>query len=289
MFPDAGFPDAVFPDAEFPVPEFPDADPRAEKTADMNTTPRRTPGRRTPGSSISGSGSIGRARRTLRARRTAVVVAAIVALFGLATACLPAKPAEGRATPVRRVLVLGDSMSYGLFGTTPQLEPVLRPMLADRGIQLHVTGFPAESPVYTWPGHLGWDLRMLHEVRTFNPDMIVIQSVLFPGAVHPEQHADYRNAVAHLMDVGRSRGAHVYVVKHPVPAGSQWAPGATVAHRLQAEAGASRGVETIPLDWWMQRCAGGRTSDGMHLSAAGQRCHALAITMAVEQLREAVG
>lgn len=227
-------------------------------------------------------------RKRFAGRRVvAMVLLSCVALF--AAACLPAAPAPGRAGPLKRVLVLGDSITYGLFGTTPQLEPVLRPMLADRGIQLHVTGFPAESPVYTWPGHLGWSLRMMHEVETFDPDMIVIQSVLFPGAVYPDQHEAYRRSITELLDIARSRDAHVYVVRHHVPPGTEWSPGRDVGEQLQAEAAAPRGVQTIPLDWWMARCAGGTTADRVHLSAEGQNCHALAVVTAVDQLRGAIG
>ena len=40
---------------------------------------------------------------------------------------------------------------------------------------------------------------------------------------------------------------------------------------------------------YVVRCEGGVIGDGVHLTGAGQRCHALAITFAVDQLRDTVG
>ena len=67
-----------------------------------------------------------RSPRTLRI----CVLAVLVALF--ASACLPSTPSSGRATPVRRVLLLGDSVTYGLFSTSPRVHEPLSAMLADR-------------------------------------------------------------------------------------------------------------------------------------------------------------
>jgi hypothetical protein len=50
-----------------------------------------------------------------------------------------------------------------------------------------------------------------------------------------------------------------------------------------------RGVSFIPLDFWLDRCAGGYVADGWHLSGTGQSCHALALTLAVDQLRAVNG
>lgn len=224
-----------------------------------------------------------RSPRTLRI----CVLAVLVALF--ASACLPSTPSSGRATPVRRVLLLGDSVTYGLFSTSPRVHEPLSAMLADRGVGLHVTGFPAENPIFTWPGHLSWSLRMRHEIETWNPDMVVIQTMLFTDADRPERVAAYRSAIAELMDLAKARGAHVYIVSHHGVPGTSWARERDVAQSLQASAASSRGISTIPLDWWMQRCEGGVIGDGVHLTEAGQRCHALAITFAVDQLRDTVG
>lgn len=217
----------------------------------------------------------------------ALALLGCVSMF--AAACLPVEPSTGRAGPVRKVLVLGDSFSYGLFSTTPQLHGPLGRLMADRGVGLHVTGFPGESPADTWPGHLPWSLRMRHEVDTWNPDMIVIQTTLFPDADSPARRAAYSRAIGEIITIARSRGAHVYLVSHPGSPMSKERHERDVAQSLQAKAAAGKGISTIPLDWWMERCAGGTVADGWHFSAKGQNCHALAITFAVDQLRGAVG
>ncbi len=226
---------------------------------------------------------------SIRRRRAFRLIAAVALVLLLATACIPEKPSAGRSTPVRRVLVLGDSISYGLFGTSPRIHDPLGQMLADRGVSLRVTGFPAENPIFTWPGNFPWLLRMQHEVETWNPDMIVIQSTLFADADQPGRIDAYRSAIGQLMDLARSRGAHVYIVSHHGVPGTKEARQRDIAQALQAQAAASRGISTIPLDWWMQRCAAGTSTDGVHLTYAGQRCHALAVTFAVDQLRDVVG
>lgn len=218
-----------------------------------------------------------------------LVLALVGVLTLLSAACLPAQPSIGRAGPLRKVLVLGDSFTYGLFGTTPQLHGSLGHLLGDRGLSLHVTGFPGESPVDTWPGHLPWSLRMQHEVETWNPDMVVIQSTLFPDADSPARRAAYSRAIEELITIARSRDAHVYLVSHPGAPTAKERHERDVAQNLQARAAAGRGISTIPLDWWMQRCEGGTVRDGWHLSAKGQNCHALAITFAADQLRGAIG
>lgn len=217
----------------------------------------------------------------------ATAVVGCVALF--ASACLPAAPSAGRATPVRRVLVLGDSLTYGLFGTTPRLHGPLSRLLSDRGVGVHLTGFPGETPIDLWPGGMSWGRRMRKEVSAWDPDMIVIQSTLFPDPDSPARRAAYSVAMDDLIAVARSRGAHVYLVSHPAPPTALDRRQRDVAQKLQAAAAEGKGISTIPLDWWMQRCEGGTVSDGWHLSAKGQDCHALAIASAVDQLRSSVG
>lgn len=231
---------------------------------------------------------IGRRRMSTRNRLVLTVAALVVAVLTI-SACLPARPASGRSTPVRRVLVLGDSISYGLYGTTPRVHEPLAAMLADRGVGLRVTGFPGETPIDTWPGHLAWSLRMRHEIAAWDPDVVVIQSTLFPAPDSPARRAAYRRAMTELLGVATSRGAHVYLVAHAAPPGGAERHQRDVAQQLQAEAAAGRGVSTIPLDWWLGRCQGGVVADGWHLSATGQRCHALAVTLAVDQLRDVTG
>ncbi len=190
---------------------------------------------------------------------------------------------------MRRVLLLGDSITFGLFGTSPLVDKPLSTMLADRGVALHVTGYPAENPSFEWPDHLPWALRMRHEVDTWNPDMVIIQSMLFHDYAEPGRVDAYRAAIAELMDIAKSRGAHVYIVAHRSTRGAPEEAGRRVAERLQAEAAKSRGISTIPLDWWLARCQDPTIGDGIHLTSSGQKCNALAITMAVDQLRGVVG
>ncbi|MFV0317879.1 MAG: SGNH/GDSL hydrolase family protein [Microthrixaceae bacterium] len=226
--------------------------------------------------------------RYLHSRAVGALVA-VCLLAVLATSCLPVAPSLGRGTPVRRVLLLGDSVAYGLFGTSPRVHEPLTAMLADRGIETHVTGYPAENPIFNWPMNLPWLLRMQHEIETWDPDMVIIQTTLFVEADEPGKVEEYRKAIAELMDLAQSRGAHVYIVKHHGVPGTPEAHQRDVAEVLQNQAAAPRGIFTIPLDWWMDRCAGGLMGDGVHLTEAGQRCNALAMTYAVDQLRGAVG
>jgi lysophospholipase L1-like esterase len=217
------------------------------------------------------------------------VAVALLLVALLAAACQPTAPAPGRAGPLKRVLVLGDSITYGLFGTTPQLDPTLRRMLTDRGVALHVTGFAGENPIDTYPAHFSWILRMQHEISTWDPDMVVIQSTLFAGPWSEERTQAYRIAMRQLLTLAKSRGAHVYLVSHHRAPSANDAYARDLSQQLQAEVAAEvGGVETIPLDWWMERCTGGTVGDGWHLSAKGQNCHALAVVAAVDQLRGAI-
>ncbi len=209
----------------------------------------------------------------------------IVVLSG----CLPAQTSAGRATPVRRVLLLGDSITYGLYGTTPQVHGPLGRLMADRGVALTVDGFPGETPIDSWPGNPSWLDRMRWWVAVEDPDMIIIQSVLMPDADHPVRQAIYLEVMRQMLDVAQSRGAHVYLVSHPIPPGAAEQQASEVAQSLQADAVAGRGIATIPLDFWLDRCAGAYVADGWHLSAQGQDCHALAVALSVDQLRAVNG
>jgi hypothetical protein len=218
---------------------------------------------------------------------------ALSLLVGVAAAvlggCLPAQPATGRGAPLRRVLVLGDSMTFGLYGTTPRLHDALGRALMERDVQLLIDGFPGEDPVDVWPGHPRWADRLRSDIAAFDPDMVVIQSILFLGASDPARRAAYSAAITELYDVAQSRGAHVYIVSHQLPTDPVARDEMTVAESLQAEAAAGRGIATIPLDWWLARCAAPFVGDGWHLSASGQECHATAVAEAVDQLRRSIG
>jgi hypothetical protein len=218
----------------------------------------------------------------------AVLPALGVLALVLAVACEPVQPSAGRATPVRRVLVLGDSITFGLFTTTPPVHHHLRARLAARGVELRIEGFPGEQPLEPWPGNPRWADRLAAAVQQFDPDMVVIQSLLFPGGTDPARQAAYRTAIAELFDIARSRGAHVYTVIHQRPVPQDQADNAAVAQQLQAEAAAPRGISSIPLDWWLARCPA-PFADGWHLTERGQECYADAVTTAVAQLQRAVG
>jgi hypothetical protein len=219
--------------------------------------------------------------------RSALALLAVPALL-LLVACQPAQPSSGRGTPVRQVLLLGDSLSFGLFGTTPQVHQPLRQRMAARGVSVVVDGFPGENPVDRWPGNPSWEERMQAWIAGQNPDMVVIQTTLFPDAHVPLRQFAYGAAFRRLVDIAQSRGAHVYVVSHPAPPPGAERRNWEIAQRIQADAVAGRGISTIPLDRWLANCRGGFVADGWHLSGEGQRCHADAVTAAVDQLRSRV-
>ncbi|NLA35025.1 MAG: SGNH/GDSL hydrolase family protein [Actinobacteria bacterium] len=223
----------------------------------------------------------------LRRLRTACAVA--LALIAL-TACLPNEPAAGRTTPVRRVLVLGDSLAYGLFFATPSATPALSQRLAQNNISLRLIGGPGGTVVEPWPGTAPWLEQLSGAVASFDPDVVIIQSTLFPDWSNPERQAAYRTAITAAYDIAQSRGAHTYIVAHHRGNDADARSAADTAERLQAEAAAGRGISTIPLTWWLDRC--GRHPyiyDGQHLNAAGVGCYADALNAAVNQLRNSVG
>ena len=77
---------------------------------------------RTPMDSSTPTSPPRRHRPVARRRRPLAILA--LALVGIMVlgACQPERPSAGRNTPVRRVLIVGDSMTWGLFGTTSRAE-----------------------------------------------------------------------------------------------------------------------------------------------------------------------
>ena len=221
-------------------------------------------------------------------RRTTLVVVAL-ALAVVATACLPAAPASGRPGPIRKVAVIGDSLSFGLFGTTPGVDAPLRARLAASGLSLSIDGGPGDTLQTPWPGHANWADLLQRRIDQDDPDVVIIQSVLFPGSDDPANHDGYYRAAVRLLDIAQSRGAHVYFVHHHRPNNAVEYNAAEIAERLQAQAAASRGIGFIPLDWWLAHCRSPFAFDGWHLSGEGERCWADAANAAVNQLRNAVG
>ena len=213
-----------------------------------------------------------------------------LAVMLAASACLPAQPSAGRGTPVKRVLVIGDSLVHGLFGTTRRVVEPLGAALADRGVATRFEGYPGETPIDTWPTNSsGWVERVRAQVASFDPDVVVIQSVLFPDPDNPARRGQYLASMRSLLDIAQSRGAHVYLVNHHQAPGAFERHARNVAQDLQAQAAQGRGISAIPLDWWLANCSAPFTADGWHLSASGQRCHTLAVVHAVDQLRAVNG
>ncbi|MEZ5321858.1 MAG: hypothetical protein R2698_07270 [Microthrixaceae bacterium] len=226
-----------------------------------------------------------------RRSRRLTGLAAIVLVTVTAASCIPPAPATGRGTNVRRVELMGDSLSWGLFGTTPRVDPVLQELLAPAGITLTMDGGPGDNPYTLWPWatHARWADQLRSRIATTDPDMVIIQSVLFPGGTDPANQQRYRAAFTELVDIAQSRGAHVYVVAHHRPNSEPARTEADIAERIQGEVIADRGVAVIPLNWWLDRCKSAYTTGGWHLAKNGVNCWAAAANAAVNQLRNAVG
>ena len=221
-----------------------------------------------------------------RIRRSALLGGVV---FGLAvTGCLPA-PTTGRPGPVRRVAVLGDSISWGLFSTTPWVRDELASRLRKRRVDLTLIGGPAETPLLSWPGWAPWIDELRNTVATVDPDIVIVQSMLFPGADDPANQELYRTAVRELLSVAQSRGAHVFVVMHAAPPSPTEARETFIAQSIQADEATGLGIGVIDLGAALRRCRRPFVTDGWHISAAGQRCHADAVVAAVDGLRRSLG
>lgn len=228
--------------------------------------------------SMSRTGGTGRARRS-------VVAVALVAVAALVLgACQPEKPSEGRGTPIRKVLIVGDSMTFGVFGTTPLLRDAVWTRLKARGVDTRVVGAAGSTLVEPWPGRPSYAELVRTNVASLDPDVVIIQSTLFPGGADPARHDAYIAATQRVISLARARGAHVYLVDHHDPREPDVRREKEVAQYIQAVV-AGPGVSHIPLDWWIANCRGGTVADGWHLSAAGQECHAQAIAVAIDQLK----
>jgi hypothetical protein len=207
----------------------------------------------------------------------------------LLAACQPDRPSAGRGTPVRKVLLIGDSITHGLFGTSPKVHGYLDPELRRRGVALQIGGFPGENPLYQWAGNPSWRLYLKDRIERWNPDVVIIQTMLFPDGGNPFKQAAYLEQMKVLINTATSRGAHTYVVRHPRPPAFTERYELDIAERLQLQAAAGKGVSQIPWDWWSGRCTNGFIDDGWHLSARGQTCFTNSLLAAIDQLREVNG
>lgn len=220
-----------------------------------------------------------------RRRRTTTTILVLVVLGALLLgACQPERPSDGRGTPVRRVLVVGDSITFGIFGTTPTIRPALLERMGARGIATRIVGFPGNNLLEPWEGQPSYADEVRYHVASFDPDMVVIQSIAFPQGADPARQQAYVRAATEVIRLARARGAHVYIVSHHDPRDPVIRQQKQIAEFIQG-AVAGPGVSKIPLDWWMSNCRQPTGSDGWHLSASGQECHAAAVTAAVDQLR----
>ncbi|HBX76132.1 MAG TPA: hypothetical protein DEG43_00660 [Acidimicrobiaceae bacterium] len=199
------------------------------------------------------------------------------------TACLPPAPSAGRGERVRSVVVLGDSITWGFFGVTPGIQDPLSSRLAKRGISLRLLGFPGDSIAAPWPGRTDWPTQLQRSVSEDNPDVVIIQSLLFPESADQAARADYLAKAQELIRIAQSRGAHVYLVRHQRGFGGQ-AEESNIAEALQQQAAEGKGVATIPADWWLDRCEDPYIPDGFHLTERGSECFSNAVNAAVNQL-----
>ena len=149
-------------------------------------------------------------------------------------ACQPERPSVGRGTPVRRVLIVGDSMTWGLFGTTPRVHERIVPVLADRGIDTHIVGSAGGTILEPWPGSKRWVDEVAPEITSWNPDVVIVQSTLFPAATDPARQQAY--IALPSTSTMRINGLTALV--------------------------AGPGVSRIPVDWWLARCTAPYSPDG---------------------------
>lgn len=185
--------------------------------------------------------------------------------------------------------MIGDSLTWGLFTATPWIRTEMEKRMYVRRMSFSMDGGPAENALQTFLSPTPWVDRLAARVAATDPDVIIIQSSLLNAPDTPGRQDAYRAAFAALVDVARSRDAHVYIVKNHVPPNPQLANELAIAEGIQAEVVANRGISTIPVDLWMDTCQGAFIADGIHLTDAGVQCAANGLTAAIDQLRKQVG
>ncbi len=214
-----------------------------------------------------------------RGPRTTALVASATVLLVLTAACTP-PPA--RPAPYARVLLVADSLMWGsaFIAGNPQLMPHLQPMLAARGIDVRIVGGSAETPL-----EQSWPSKVHAEVSTWDPDLVIIASVIPTPDVreHPR-----RLAVGWSMTAfqAASRGAEVWRVEPPELVPGTWydarySPDLAALRSIQAfgtRVGAPDRATTVDLGPTLRDCPDPRTADGLHLTDAGQQCVATQLT-----------
>src|SRR5690606_8043018 len=88
------------------------------------------------------------------------------------------------------VLLVGDSLFWGsaFIPGNPQLMPHLVPRLAAEGVEARLIGGPAETPV-----EQGWPRKVRAEVEAWDPDLVVLASVI-PTGVREDRRRRRRGA-----------------------------------------------------------------------------------------------
>ena len=125
--------------------------------------------------------------------------------------------------------------------------------MADRGIDTRIVGSAGGTLLDPWPGNPRWIDEVRPQIDSWNPDVVIVQSTLFPGATDPARQQAYIAAARELFGVAGSRGAHVYVVGHNDPPAAKERNERDIAQYIQALV-AGPGVSRIPVDWWLARC-----------------------------------
>jgi len=185
--------------------------------------------------------------------------------------------------------VIGDSVTWGLFGATPWIRTEMEKRMYVRRMSFTMDGGPAENAMQTFLSPTPWVDRLAARIAADDPDVIIIQSSLFDGADDPANQDTYRRAFTALIDMATSRNAHVYVVTNHVPPDPKFASELAIGEWIQAQVIDGRGISTIPMDLWMDLCRGAYIADGIHLTDAGVQCYSNALAAAVDQLRKQVG
>jgi len=203
-----------------------------------------------------------------------VCVPLVVVLATLAGAACQAPPV--RTSNYRRVLIIGDSLFHGsawLEGNPKLMDP-LQPLLAQRGVEVRLIGRSAALPVEN-----GWARQVKDQVATWDPDLVVAESVIaddLDGVALQRLLLEW-SAISHL---ATAKGAEFWRVEPvaPIP-GSYYdglygprLPGLRFAQSTGVRTATPNRPTVIDLETAIRTCENGSAADGLHLTAAGQIC-----------------